>query len=428
MLDIRFILKNLDLVKENTRERHIEADIDKAVALYQKLREEVGKLEGLQRRTNQIAEQFRVADEMLREKLKSESNELKLTIPQLKTSITQLEKEYKSEMLKIPNLAAPEVPQGRDEVDNIPIKHFGNPTVFDFEPLDQIELAARLDIVEFEAATKVVGQKFYFLKNEGVFLELALVRYALDLAVRHGFTPMTTPEIARDDIIAASGFTPRGPESQIYGLADSELSLIGTSEITIGGFMAGVTIREEDLPVKIAGVSHCFRTEAGSYGRESRGLYRVHQFTKVELYQFVLPEMSRVVHEEILEIEEKFYQSLKLPYRVLLICKGDLGAPAYKKYDIEAWIPSMGTKGGYGEVTSASNCTDFQARRLGIRYKRASTGKTDFVHTLNGTAVAVTRTMLAILENCQQRDGSVLIPEVLQPYIGFRSIESKRSR
>lgn len=428
MLDIRFILENVDLVRQNTKARNANADVDKTVSLYGELKEKRQSLEAAQYRSNQISEQFKGADEATREMLRREVADLKENTAALKGEIALIEQQYIDEMLKIPNLVASDVPEGTTELENVPIKHVGDPTKFGFKPLDHVELGKKLDILEFEAATKVTGSKFYFLKNEAVLLELGLIRFALDLAIKHGFTPMTTPEIARDEIIAASGFSPRGPASQIYSLTEGGFSLIGTSEITIGGYLSNTVIAEEELPIKISGVSHCFRTEAGSAGRESKGLYRVHQFSKVELYQFVHPKKSAEAHEEMLAIEEEFYQALKLPYRVLLMCKGDLGTPAYRKYDVEAWMPFIGEGGGYGEVTSASNCTDFQARRLNTKFKDAETGKTHYVHTLNGTAVAVTRTMLAILENNQQSDGTVLIPEVLQPYTGLQSIKPKNKK
>ncbi len=428
MLDIHFILENVDLVRQNTIARNAKADVDKTVSLYGELKEKKQSLEAMQHRSNQISEQFKNADKASQEQLRAEVTNLKQSMSTIKEETMLIEKQYVDEMLKIPNLVASDVPEGTSELENVPIKHVGEPTKFGFKPLDHVELGKRLDILEFEAAAKVTGSKFYFLKNEAVLLELGLIRYALDLAIKHGFTPMTTPELARDNIIAASGFSPRGPESQIYSLTEGGLSLIGTSEITIGGYLSNTVISEEDLPIKISGMSHCFRTEAGSAGRESKGLYRVHQFSKVELYQFVHPRKSAEAHEEMLAIEEEFYQALKLPYRVLLMCKGDLGTPAYRKYDVEAWMPFIGEGGGYGEVTSASNCTDFQARRLNTKFKDSETGKTHFVHTLNGTAVAVTRTMLAILENNQQSDGTVLIPEVLQPYTGLQSIKPKSKK
>ena len=428
MLDIRFILKNVGLVRQNTHERHAKADVDRTVALYLQLKQKRRSLEETQHRSKQISGRFKTADKGAREQFKTEVISLKKAMTILKEDIILMEREYIIEMLKIPNLVASDVPQGKDDKSNIPIKFIGEPTKFSFKPLDHIELGKKLDILDFEAAAKVTGSKFYFLKNEAVLLELGLIRYALDLAVKHGFTPITTPEIARDEIITASGFSPRGPESQIYSLTGGTLSLIGTSEITIGGYMANTIIPEENLPIKISGVSHCFRTEAGSSGRESKGLYRVHQFSKVELYQFVHPDKSTSAHEEMLAIEEEFYQAMQLPYRVLLMCKGDLGTPAYRKYDIEAWMPFLNEGGGYGEVTSASNCTDFQARRLNTKFRNSDTNETRFVHTLNGTAVAVTRTMLAILENNQQPDGTVLIPKILHPYLGIERIEPKSKK
>ena len=428
MLDIRFILENVDLVRQNTRERYANADVDKTVALYGRMKQKRQILEKTQHCSNQISEQFKNVNKATQERIKDEVADLKKTTATLKEEIAIVEKEYTEEMLKIPNLVAHDVPQGKDERNNIPIKFVGEPTKFSFKPLDHLELGIKLDILDFEAAAKVTGSKFYFLKNEAVLLELGLIRYALDLSIKNGFTPMTTPEIARDEIITASGFSPRGQESQIYSLTDGALSLIGTSEITIGGYMSKTIIPEEDLPIKISGVSHCFRTEAGSGGRESKGLYRVHQFSKVELYQFTHPDKSPAAHEEMLAIEEEFYQALKLPYRVMLMCKGELGTPAFRKYDIEAWMPFHGEGGGYGEVTSASNCTDFQARRLNIKFKNSLTGKTNFVHTLNGTAVATTRAILAILENNQQTDGTVLIPEVLHSYTGMQNIKPKNKK
>lgn len=428
MLDIRFILDNVELVRQNIQDRNANADVDKTVALYELLKQRKQSLEEAQYRSNQISKQFKGADETSRTQFKIEIADLKQVIVRLKEEVRTAEEEYTEEVLKIPNLVAPDVPSGKDEQSNLPIKHVGEPTKFSFKPLHHVELGKKLDILDFEAAAKVTGSKFYFLKNEAVLLELSLIRFALDLAIRHGFTPVTTPEIARDEIIRASGFSPRGPESQIYSLTEGALSLIGTAEITIGGYLANTVIPQEDLPIKICGVSHCFRTEAGSGGRESKGLYRVHQFSKVELYQFVHPDESAIAHEEMLAIEEEFYQALDLPYRVLLMCKGDLGTPAYRKYDIEAWMPFIGESGGYGEVTSTSNCTDFQARRLNTKFKNSASGESGFVHTLNGTAVAVTRTMLAILENNQQIDGTVLVPKVLHPYMGVQSIQPKSKK
>ena len=253
-------------------------------------------------------------------------------------------------------------------------------------------------------------------------LEQALIRFALDMLVQEGFIPMSTPDLAKDDVLVGTGFNPRGPETQIYSIENSDLSLIGTSEITLGGYHKDEILPSTSLPIKYAGISHCYRTEAGTYGRESYGLYRVHQFSKVEMFVFCTPEQSEAMHLELLRIEEAIWKALEIPYRVVDICTGDLGGPAYRKYDLEAWMWGREEgKGGWGEVTSASNCTDYQARRLNTRTKNAD-GDSVYAHTLNGTAIATSRALIAVLENHQQDDGSIRIPEALVPYCGFDTI------
>jgi seryl-tRNA synthetase len=259
---------------------------------------------------------------------------------------------------------------------------------------------------------------FYFLKNDAALLELALVQYAMERLIQEGFTPMITPDLARQEVLEGIGFIPRGPETQIYSIENTDLCLIATAEITLGGMHRDQILDAERLPLRYVGLSHCFRTEAGAPGRETRGLYRVHQFTKVEMFAFCLPEQSDALHWDLLRIEESLFQGLELPYRVVDTCSGDLGGPAYRKFDLEAWMPGRGAHGEYGEVTSTSNCTDYQARRLNIRYKSPGQKGTRFVHTLNGTAIACTRAILAILENYQQADGSVVIPPVLRRWMG----------
>jgi seryl-tRNA synthetase len=281
----------------------------------------------------------------------------------------------------------------------------------------------------------VAGQKFYYLKHEAVLLDLALQHFALGVAARHGFILHTTPDLARDEILRGLGFQPRGESTQVYSVADSDLCLVGTAEITLGGMLADAILDEERLPLLLAGLSHCFRTEAGSAGQESRGLYRVHQFTKVELFAFTTPDQSEVMHARLLAIEEEIFQALKIPYRVLDIASGDLGGPAYRKFDLEAWMPG---RGAFGEITSTSNCTDYQARRLKIRYRPTprpsgpaggdGKPKPRHVHMLNGTAVATSRALVAILENYQQKDGSVRVPDVLQPLVGTSVIGPRAPR
>lgn len=329
---------------------------------------------------------------------------------------------------QVPNLSHPDVPRGHTDHDHDELRQVGVPRDFvgeGFEPRDHLEIAEALDLVDFAAGAKVAGQKFYYLVNEAVLLDMALQRYALGVAAKHGFKLHTTPDLARVDVLDGLGFNPRGESTQVYSIANSDLCLVGTAEITLGGMLADEILPLEELPVLVAGLSHCFRTEAGSAGQESRGLYRVHQFTKVELFAFTVGDLaiSEAMHAKMLAIEEEIFTGLGLPYRVLDIASGDLGGPAYRKFDLEAWMPG---RGEWGEITSTSNCTDYQARRLKIRYRpEAVDGKKQkprMVHMLNGTAVATSRAIVAILENFQQADGSVLVPEVLQPWCGFDRI------
>src|SRR5205823_1805448 len=325
----------------------------------------------------------------------------------------------------IPNMSHPDAPVGTTAEDNKVLRRWGEPTKFDFPPKDHVALAEALDLVDFEAGASVAGQKFYFLKNEAVLLELALCQFAIGVLRSKGYTPIITPDLARVDVLEGIGFIPRGPETQIYSIANSDLCLIATAEITLGGMHRDQVLDESKLPLKYVGLSHCFRTEAGAPGRDTRGLYRVHQFTKVEMFAFTTPEQSEAIHLELLATEEEIFTKLGLPYQVIDTCTGDLGGPAYRKYDLEAWMPGRGQQGEYGEVTSTSNCTDYQARRLNIRYKGAAFKGTRFVHTLNGTAVAASRAILAILENNQQADGSVVVPEALRPWMGVEKIEKR---
>ncbi|MDQ5817861.1 MAG: serine--tRNA ligase, partial [Actinomycetota bacterium] len=326
--------------------------------------------------------------------------------------------------LKIPNMTHPDAPIGKDDSENVEIRRWGEIPDFPFEPRDHVELGDSLGIVDFDAGARVAGSKFYFLRGDAVLLELGLVRYAVDILVERGYQPTITPDLARDEMLVGTGFIPRGPETQIYSVEDSDLSLIATAEITLAGSLADEIVAEEDLPIRLAGLSHCFRTEAGSHGRASRGLYRVHQFTKVEMFAFTTPEQSETLHNEMVEIEERIFQGLGLPYRVVDICTGDLGGAAYRKYDLEAWMPG---RNDFGEVTSTSNTTDYQARRLRIRYRRAEPGgRPQLLHTLNGTALAISRALIALLEIYQQEDGSIALPKALVPYVGKERVEPAR--
>lgn len=424
MLDYRFIKENLKEVKENIGRRRVKANPELVVKLYDKRNGLIHDIEDLRRRRNENSSRISgklSTDE--RSVLIDEGKELKIKIAEIENKLSVIEEKLYIEAIKIPNMSHPDAPIGEDEEDNREIKKWGSVRNFDFKPKDHVELGRLLDIVDFDTATKVSGQKFYYLKNEGVYLELALVQYALDTLRNEGFVLTITPDIAKDEIASGIGFNPRGAESNIYHLENTSTCLVGTAEITLGGYYSDSFIDPAVLPVKMAGLSHCFRKEAGAAGQFSKGLYRVHQFTKVEMFIYSHPSESDKMHDYLLSVEEKIFQGLELPYRIVDTCTGELGGPAYRKYDIEAWMPGRGETGGWGEVTSASNCTDYQARRLNVKFKED--GKKLFVHMLNGTAIAVSRAIVAILENYQQSDGSVKIPSVLTKYSGFREIRQK---
>jgi seryl-tRNA synthetase len=424
MLDPQFIRDNLEAVKTNCRNRNVNADVDRVVQLDSDLKRLKQDTQRIQQRQNEVAKLTKgEKDSAKRQQLIQEGKSLKETVAGLERQLKQLETDLRSALLTIPNMSHPDAPVGNE---NKFLRRWVEPRKFDFPPKDHIGLAEALDLVDFEAGSKVAGQKFYFLKNEAVLLELALVQYAMGVLIRESYTPIITPDVARNEVLEGIGFIPRGPETQIYSLENTDLSLIATAEITLGGMHRDQILDELQLPIKYVGLSHCFRTEAGAPGRDTRGLYRVHQFTKVEMFAFCAPDQSESIHQELLRIEETIFQGLDLPYQVIDTCTGDLGGPAYRKFDLEAWMPGRGKAGEYGEVTSTSNCTDYQARRLNIRYKIPGQKGTRFVHTLNGTAVAVSRAILAILENYQQTDGSVAVPKILQPWVGKERIGSPR--
>ena len=360
-------------------------------------------------------------DNETRQKLIEDGKSIKEEIASAEAELSNAEAELDIEGRKIPNMAHPDAPVGALDTENLEVKRSGEPKSFTFTPKDHVELGQSLDLIDFDAATKVSGSKFYYLKNEAVFLEQALVMYALNTLRKHGFTPFITPDVAREEILQGIGFNPRGNESNIYSLEGEGSCLVATAEITLGGYHSDEILSKESLPRYYCGLSHCFRREAGAAGQFSKGLYRVHQFTKLEMFVYCLPEQSDAIHEKLRLIEEEIFEGLGLPFRVVDTCTGDLGSPAYRKWDLEAWMP--GRNGGdWGEVTSTSNCTDYQSRRLNVRYKDDD-GKNKFVHMLNGTAVAVSRALVAILENYQNEDGSITVPEVLVPYCGFSVIK-----
>ncbi len=422
MLDPRRLDQDRAAIEESCRRRGVTADVGAAAAAYQRvaaLRTELGET-NQQRNAHQKSGKRKMEPDE-RAAHGEEGRRLKTRVGEIEGALAEAETALDHELRSLPNLLHPEVPTGGEE-DSRELRRVGEVPSFDFEPLDHVELGRRLDLVDFEAGTRVTGPKFYFLKNEAVLLELGLQRMALDQLLRDGFTPYSTPDLAKPEVLDGIGFNPRGPETQIYSVENAELCLIGTAEITLGGLHADQIFDEAELPRKLVGLSHCFRTEAGAHGRESKGLYRVHQFSKVEMFCLTRPEDSAAMHEHLLALEEAFFSDLELPYRVLDIASGDLGAPAYRKFDIEAWMPGRGEAGGWGEVTSASNCTDYQARRLGVRFRREGAKRNEYVHMLNGTAVAISRALVALLENHQAEDGSVRVPAALQPYVGLERI------
>jgi seryl-tRNA synthetase len=417
MLDLQFISENQALVEENCRNRAVQVDVPRLVELAHQRSHLI--VEGDKHRHEQkdIAAQIPKIAKEQRQTLVDRGKQLKQLVAENEASLKTLEAELRELEMQVPNLTHPDAPVGAGDVANRTVRTWGEKKAFDFKPLDHVELMERLDLLDLEAGARVAGHGFYFLKNEAVLLELALVQLALEKLRSAGFTLFTTPDLARDEMLQGIGFLPRGPEAQIYSIEKTDLSLVATAEITLGGSRKDQILDVSTLPLKYAGLSHCFRTEAGAHGKATRGIYRVHQFTKVEMFGFTRPDvtLSDEFLAQVVAIEENLFQTLGVPYRVIDTCTGDLGGPAYRKFDLEAWMPG---RGEYGEVTSASNCTDYQARRLGIRCKTGDKKGTQFVHTLNGTAVASTRAIIAVLENYQQADGSVIVPEALRKWVG----------
>jgi len=426
MLDAQFVADNLDLVRTNNVNRNVKTDLDRVPTLVAE-RKNLGKeVQAIQAKQNELAKSTgKEKDAAKRQALIEEGRSLRAQVGELEVRQKTIDEELRTVLRLIPNLTHPDAPVGTDSVANKVIKKWGTPTKFDFKPLDHVALCEKLDLCDFEAGSQVAGPKFYFLKNEAAMLEIALIQYAMSTLYKAGFIPIVTPDMAKVEVLEGIGFIPRGPETQIYSVENTDLCLVATAEITLGGLHMQQILDEAKFPLRYVGLSHCFRTEAGAPGRDTRGLYRVHQFTKVEMFAYSTPEQSEAVHLEILGLEEAIFQGLGIPYQVIDTCTGDLGGPAYRKYDLEAWMPGRGTGGEYGEVTSTSNCTDYQSRRLNIRSKAAGGKGTRYAHTLNGTAVAITRAIIAILENYQQTDGSVIIPEVLRSFVGKDRITPK---
>ena len=424
MLDRKFILENIGLVENNCRDRGVAVDVQKLVTLEQQRRKFQTEAEEANRQANAASKAIgKAGNDQERDLRKAEGRQLREQKDALHAEVEALEKKIREIHSRIPNLSHPSAPVGADDTANRELKRGKTPLPsFNFTPRDHVQLGDILELFDFDAGGKVAGHGFYYLKNEAVLLELALQQFVIRMLIEENFTPIITPDLAKTEILQGVGFIPRGPETQIYSIADSDLNLIATAEITLGGMYADTILERDQLPIRMCGVSHCYRTEAGAAGRASRGLYRVHQFTKVEMFAFTHPDDSEKMLDDFCDLECKIFDALGIPFRVVDTATGDLGGPAYRKFDLEAWMPGRGEGGAFGEVTSTSNCTDYQARRLGIRYKIKGEKGTHFVHTLNGTAVAISRALIAILENYQQSDGSVLVPKVLRTYVGSEVI------
>jgi seryl-tRNA synthetase len=422
MLDRNFILAHLADVAANCRNRGVEVDLDRFAAIDAERKKTDQALQDAQREANALA----AAKELSVDQKREQGRVLRDRRETLKAALETLQTETDALLLRIPNMTHPDSPTGRDDKDNKEIDRNAIPApTFDFVPRDHVALGDLLGIIDTEGGSKVAGPGFYFLKGDGARLELALQNFAVEFLAKRGYVPHITPDMARDSILQGTGFTPRGAETNTYRIEDHDMSLIATAEITLCGLYQDTILDEAELPIRIAGVSHCFRTERAA-GRATRGLYRVHQFTKVEMVVIATPEQSEAVHAELLANERAIFDALELPYRVLDICTGDLGGAASRKYDLEAWMPGRGQGGEFGEVTSTSNCTDYQARRLNIRYRKSPKDKPIFAHTLNGTGIALGRAMVAILENNQLADGSVRLPQVLQNFMGQTHIVPRK--
>ena len=416
MLDIQYLRDHADAAIAGVKNKNVDPALVNEVLLSDvKRRDLTTQIQAIRAKRNALNDELKQART---DSLISQSQILKQELQNLKPALKEANAKYLNLMMQLPNLPAADVPIGQDETGNREVRKWGLPPKFSFPVKDHLELGKSLNILDFDAGAKVTGSQFYYWYNAGAFLELALAQYAMHKLFKAGFTPVITPDLAKSRYYLGTGYAPKGNEAQTYTIEGQDLGLIATAEVTLAGKHADEIIPAAKLPLKYVGYSHCFRQESGAYGKYSKGLYRVHQFTKVEMFIYCLPEDSAKFHEEILKHEEEIYQELNLPYRVVEMCSGDLGTMAAKKYDLEAWMPS---RNDYGEVTSTSNCTDYQARNLNIRYK-TNHGETGYVHMLNGTALTSSRVPLAILENYQQADGSIIIPPKLVPYVGFDKI------
>lgn len=417
MLDINFIRDNKEEVQKNASDKGVDVNIESILTLDSERRVVIQSLDTERTKRNEIAEKISNSKEKPSEELISEGRLVKDKIGKIENELAEIEAKLKAELLKVPNMVHESVMRADGEEGNRVIKTVGHKPSFNFEVKDHQSIGEDKDLIDIKTASEVSGSRFYYLKGDLVLLEQALVSWVLNKLASKNFTPVTVPTLVREKMMEATGFFP-ADRNEIYSVnpGEDDLFLVGTSEVPLTGLHMLDTLDEEELPKFYVGYSTCYRREAGSYGKDTKGILRVHQFNKLEMYCFSLPEESWKIHEKMLAIEEEILTELGLHYQVVNIGSGDLGAPAAKKYDCEVWIPSQEK---FRELTSCSNCTDYQARRANIRF-RDSAGKLQFAHTLNGTAMASTRTLIAIIENYQNEDGSISIPDVLKPFMGGR--------
>lgn len=417
MLDLELIRKNPFFVKEGVEKKGEDPKIvDKFLELDEKRRKVLKEVEELRRERNKLG---KLIEKEKNEEILKRAKEIKEKLEEKENLLKEIEKDWFEIYCQIPNLPLNDVPIGKDEKDNVVLKEVGERPKFEFKVKSYLEIAEKLDLIDVKRSAKTSGTRFGFLKNELVLLQFAIINFTFETLLKENFVPILPPVMIKPELFWGMGYLERGRED-VYFIEKDNLYLIGTAEHIIGAMHKNEIFDEKELPKRYLGFSTCFRREAGSWGKDTKGIFRVHQFDKIEMFSFVKPEDSEKEHNFFLELEERLMQALKLPYRVVKVCSGDMAFPTARQFDIETWFPS---ENRYRETHSTSNCTDFQARRLNIRYRDSKTKKLKFLHTVNGTAFALGRILISILENYQQEDGSVLIPEVLQKYLPFKKIQ-----
>ncbi|HKZ30300.1 MAG TPA: serine--tRNA ligase [Acidimicrobiia bacterium] len=413
MIDLAVLRDSPNALRDALRRRHTQIDVDQLIGLDERRRSVRSEAERVRAEQKLAGKEISSLEAQARQAAISNAGQLAESYKRLLTEADDLDQEFQELWINVPNMAHPSAPDGTTEEDAVEVRRWGTPAEFEFPVRDHQELGESLGIIDVERAARLSGSRFAYLKGEAALLDLGLVRFAMDRLTAEGFTPVVPPVLVREEALFGTGFFPTDRD-QVYAVERDDLFLVGTSEVSLAALHLDEILDGAELPIRYAGFSSCFRREAGTYGKDTRGIFRMHQFDKVEMFSFCHPERSWEEHEYMLSIEEQIMQELELPYRVVNVAAGDLGVSAAKKYDIEVWVPSQEA---FREITSCSNTTDYQARRLRARF-RDETGNR-LVHTLNGTVVTSSRSVLALIENHQQADGSVKIPAALRPYVGF---------